>query len=105
MKGVLLMKIYGVGVPEVLIILISIGIAIAFGFICKSQAAKKGYSETGFFCLGFFLGVIGLLIAFLIPSKQSEAVSNADGLLKYKELLDKGVITKEEFEAKKKELL
>lgn len=31
--------------------------------------------------------------------------SNADELVKYKDLLDKGVITQEEFEAKKKQLL
>ena len=33
------------------------------------------------------------------------AVSNADELKKYKELFDAGVITQEEFDAKKKQLL
>ena len=36
---------------------------------------------------------------------QRQDNRNLDQLLKYKELLDKGVITQEEFEAKKKELL
>lgn len=37
--------------------------------------------------------------------KQEAPISNADELWKYKELLDSGVITQEEFEAKKKQLL
>ena len=36
---------------------------------------------------------------------NSGAVSSADELKKYKELLDSGVITQEEFDAKKKQLL
>lgn len=75
------------------------------GFVCKSQAARKGYSAVGFFCLGFFLNVIGLVVALVLPAKQSQAAANADSLLKYKELLDNGAITQEEFEAKKRELL
>ena len=37
--------------------------------------------------------------------KQEIPQSNADELKKYKELLDSGVITQEEFDAKKKQLL
>ena len=37
--------------------------------------------------------------------KQEIPQSNADELAKYKDLLDKGIITKEEFDAKKKQLL
>ncbi len=36
---------------------------------------------------------------------QSSVPSRADELLKYKDLLDKGILTQEEFDAKKKELL
>ena len=39
------------------------------------------------------------------PAVHTPAVSNADELKKYKELLDMGVITQEEFDAKKKQLL
>ncbi|MGI6030792.1 MAG: SHOCT domain-containing protein [Eubacteriales bacterium] len=35
----------------------------------------------------------------------SQTISSADELKKFKELLDSGVITQEEFEAKKKQLL
>ena len=37
--------------------------------------------------------------------KQEIPQSNADELAKYKDLMDKGIITKEEFDAKKKQLL
>ncbi len=37
--------------------------------------------------------------------KQRETVSAADEIKKFKELLDEGVLTQEEFDAKKKELL
>jgi len=37
--------------------------------------------------------------------KRDNIVNNADAIRKYKELLDDGIITQEEFEAKKKELL
>ena len=37
--------------------------------------------------------------------KQEIPQSNADELRKFKELLDSGVITQEEFDAKKKQLL
>ncbi len=38
-------------------------------------------------------------------SKQDNSQSSADELMKYKSLLDSGVITQEEFDAKKKQLL
>ena len=38
-------------------------------------------------------------------SAQPAALSSADELRKFKELLDMGVITQEEFDAKKKQLL
>ena len=41
----------------------------------------------------------------IVSSPVAESTSNADELKKYKELLDSGVITQEEFDAKKKQLL
>lgn len=38
-------------------------------------------------------------------SSENTCVKNADDLIKYKELLDGGIITQEEFDAKKKQLL
>ena len=45
------------------------------------------------------------IAAFAAPIKQEIPISNADELKKYKELLDSGVITQDEFTAKKKQLL
>lgn len=39
------------------------------------------------------------------PAVNNASVSNADEMKKYKELLDSGVISQEEFDAKKKQLL
>lgn len=43
--------------------------------------------------------------ASVVVNKQEATQSNADELKKYKELLDSSVITQEEFDAKKKQLL
>lgn len=40
-----------------------------------------------------------------VPAQVNEAFSAADELKKFKELLDDGIITQEEFDAKKKQLL
>lgn len=41
----------------------------------------------------------------IVPIQVNETVSTADELKKFKELLDSGIITQEEFDAKKKQLL
>ena len=92
--------------PEWIIILgICAACAVASGHI----ASKKGYSYNVYALLGLLLGVIGLIIAAVIPDKSMSAGSNealgAEALAKYKELLDKGAITQEEFDKKKSELL
>lgn len=80
----------------------------------------------GFLCLLFFwtgipaiigvvVGVLSLLMTDadfnkkynvqVTPSKYNFGRSNAELLIQYKELWDKGVITEEEFRKKKEELL
>ncbi|PHA45142.1 hypothetical protein COE68_10365, partial [Bacillus toyonensis] len=49
-----------------------------------------------------------ILDRFLVNKSKPQvaaSVSGADEILKYKELLDQGVISEEEFQAKKKQLL
>lgn len=100
------MKVLGMGLPELMLVAIPLAISIVCCVVSAGQAEKKGYSQLAFGLLGFFLGVIGLIIALLLPSrKTSESASTADTLMKYKQLLDQGVITKEEFDQKKRELL
>lgn len=73
---------------------------------------KKGYRAGISFCAGFFLGLIGLVVMLVLEDKnhtktaQTPPVESvADEIIKYKQLLDEGIITEEEFSAKKTELL
>lgn len=94
------MKVLGVSVG-VLGFVFAILIALIFGYFAQKFGARKGYGDAACFAAGFFLGIIGLIVILLLPDKKSAA----DDLLSYKQLLDSGAITQEEFDAKKKELL
>ena len=43
-------------------------IRILFGLWCKHLACSKGYSELFGFIVGFFVGILGVIIYLLIPS-------------------------------------
>lgn len=100
------MKIFGIGGPEIAIVLL-IALWVVSGFIAKGIGEKKGYGAGLSFCAGFFLFILGIIIMAVLPDKsgKEKAVTSAEALLKYKELLDAGAISQEEFDAKKKELL
>lgn len=100
------MKIFGIGGPEIAIVLL-IALWVVSGFVAKGIGEKKGYGAGLSFCAGFFLFILGIIIMAVLPDKsgKEKAVTSADALLKYKELLDAGAISQEEFDAKKKELL
>ena len=40
-----------------------------------------------------------------VSSDDASSVSSADEIMKYKQLLDNGIISEEEFEAKKRQIL
>ena len=86
-------------------ILVLAGCAWGSGAIARG----KGYDFAPFCILGFFLGIIGIIIAAVLPNKSEEqgsvGASNAEALASYKKLLDEGAITQEEFDKKKSELL
>ena len=89
----------GLGAPEIIILLV---IGAVFAYITGNGAKKKGYS-FGLFCvIGFFLGLLALIIVALLPDKNKEAL---DAIVEYKKLLDEGIITQAEFDAKKFELM
>lgn len=70
-------------------------------------ANKKGYSYIGFLVFAVFFYPIALIVSLLIDDKSSykSESDKADALIKYKQLLDEGVITQEEFDIKKSEYL
>ena len=96
---------------------------IILGLVCAFIWAKvvdgiienKGYEEDWFWW-GFFFGPIAFIIALTKPDlnkiymdsqfyDEYQFTSSADEIKKYKDLLDSGAITQEEFDAKKKQLL
>lgn len=95
-------KILGMDVSLIFVLIL----CAAFGYASGRMADKKGYSYAAFAAIGFFLPLIGLVIAAVLPDKNAAgATSNADELAKYKRLLDDGAISQDEYDAKKRELL
>ena len=103
--------------------------AIFFGIIAACIATNRGYGdESGkWFLVGLVLGLLGIVIAACLVPRNSEVsapssvntipkvnsngvatspeIENIEKLKKYKELLDMGAITQEEFDLKKQEIL
>ena len=101
-------------------------LAIAAGLACipANIAKRKGYSFGLWWFYGWMLFIVAIIHVQFIPDKnapqgssagngagisypvnQAPIQSMADELKKYKELLDQGVLTEEEFAAKKEQLL
>ena len=106
----------------ILLIVIPV-IGLFFGLMTGAIASNKGRSAAWFW-MGFCLDIVGLIVVICLPNlnnKKPPVTSNMheetiqndsepqmdkfEEIRKYKELLDEGIITQEEFEAKKKELL
>lgn len=62
----------GLVVVLLVYLLLGFGTLLGFGFGTRALMRSKGRSGAGGFCLGFFLGVIGLLIAALLPATPEE---------------------------------
>lgn len=95
---------------------ISLVIAAGLGLIPANIAKKKGYSFGLWWFYGWMLFIVAIIHVQFIPDKnapQEQSAANripagqsgADELRKFKELYDQGVLTKQEFEEKKKRLL
>ena len=97
-------------------------IAAGLGLIPAYIAKKKGYSFGLWWFYGWMLFIVAIIHVNLIPDKNGTQTPHegpdcaipsepevqlgaAAALKNYKELLDSGAITQEEFEAKKKQLL
>lgn len=107
-------------------------ISAALAFIPAYLARKKGYSQGLFWLFGFFLFVPAIIVACCIedktkpktptavyvaqpyappyaqpyaPPAPSSSPSPVDELQRYKDLLDRGAISQEEYDAVKAKLL
>ena len=96
----------------VLAIVIGLGVAVGLAFIPASIAKRKGYSFGLWWLYGWLLFLVALIHICVIPDKnapdpstQTNHISTADELKKYKELLDEGALTEKEFQDKKEQLL
>ena len=100
--------------------IITLAVAAALGFIPANIAKKKGHSFGLWWFYGWMLFIVAIIHVQFIenynaPQKEMNVIttpilsrpvySTADEIKTYKELLDTGAITQEEFDAKKKQLL
>lgn len=79
---------------------------IGFAFILAFWV--KGYHRSfwGYLILGvLFSPLISVIVLILLTKRQRDESAYADAIQMYKQLLDSGAITQEEYEEKKKQLL
>lgn len=90
--------------------------AAGLGLIPAFIAKEKGYSFGLWWFYGWMLFIVAIIHILLIPDKNAPVqpvppprkappIGAADEIGKFKALLDSGVITQEEFDQKKKQLL
>ncbi len=107
------------------VLIVGIGISVGIAVGCANMAEKRGRSGGAWFLMGVLFGLFALLILVCLDTSNTttsntavtaEEQANAsinptmkkndiNDLMKLKELLDAGIITKEEFDIKKKEIL
>lgn len=105
-------ELLGIGAPALTLMIVII-LLLLLAKIPASIAKKKGYSYGGFFLFGLLFFLPALVVALLVQDRNlvSEIASvvqkgtSADEIGKYKQLLDSGAISAEEYEQKKKKLL
>lgn len=94
-----------------ILIVVYFVIGIIFALICSGMARRRGRDGAIWGILGFFFGLIPVLVLAVAGSASTGgvAVSNAnsslDELAKLTQLMKDGALTEEEFEAQKVRLL
>lgn len=93
----------------ILSIIVSLIFAGILALIPANIAKKKGKNFGLWWFYGWMLFIVALIHSLLLPDLNTQIMKNttssADALIKYKELLDSGLITQEDFDEKKKQLL
>lgn len=99
-----------------------VAITLGFGVLIANAASEKGRSWIAFFFLSFFVSpvIMGIIAAAISPlpgsiryqgeepaskKKEQPSASAAEQIEKLGGLLEKGLISQEEFDDKKRELL
>lgn len=97
--------------------LIILMIAAVLAFIPASIAKEKGYCFGLWWFYGWMLFIVSIIHVSLIPDKNAKSrnpssvpycppsITPPEEIKQYKELLDSGAISQEEFEKKKKQIL
>ena len=82
-------------------------VAVVWGCIwgAVTYAISQHKGNEGGFWWGFWLGIIVVIVVAVKKSKNERDVEKLQGLKTLKELMDAGLISQEEFEVKKSELL
>ncbi|SEP42461.1 SHOCT domain-containing protein [Mucilaginibacter sp. OK283] len=102
----------GIGAPEIILIIIAFGgmwfIPAIWGY---NAGSKRTIGSVGGLLLGLFLSIFGVIIVYCtrrIDEKPFYGFPNqspADELQKYKQLLDSGAITENEYNIQKGRIL
>jgi hypothetical protein len=96
---------------HIIIILIMLSCFVLFPVWGYNAGSKRTIGPVGGLLLGFFLGIIGIIIVYCTstvtqpPFYNFPNQSSADELKKYKQLLDSGAITEAEYNAQKAKIL
>jgi len=99
------------GTQEIILIIVVLllwAIPAIWGY---KEGEKRTIGDIGGLLLGLVLGFIGIIIIYCLPKIEEQqyhnffAQSPADEILKYKQLLDNGAITEEEYNIQKAKIL
>jgi len=98
----------------------TLAIAALLGLIPANIAKEKGYSFGLWWFYGWMLFIVAIIHVQFIPNKNEDSssyrsssipytppmqMSASEELKQYKELLDQGVITQEDYDKKKKQIM
>jgi Short C-terminal domain len=87
--------------------------AILGGIVCAFLATSQNRNPFGWFVIGFLLPLVGVILLFVLPDPASAGLAApaaqpstyVDDLKKLADLRDRGVLSAEEFDEKKRLIL
>lgn len=86
-----------IGIPQLISLLLFV-LHLICGWGAWRLAVARGYSRPGFFAFGLCLGVVGLLVAGILPERKPD--DSAQDLLAYVMLAREGLLPPDELEKK-----